>query len=59
MPKNKYGRHVTSIKYFFMKTNIKHLQYITINNEKTKIEKKKFPWSSLITNNLVERLIAY
>ena len=59
MPKNRYGRHLTSMKYFYMKTNIKHLQYININWEKTKFGKEKFPKSSLITNNLVEHLIAY
>ena len=58
MFKNQYGRHVKSIKYFCMKTNKKQLQYITIKKEKQNLE-KKFPKNSLITNNLVEPLIAY
>ena len=59
MPKIRYGRHLTSMKYFYMKTYIQHLQYININWEKTKFGKEKFPESSLIMNNLVEPLITY
>ena len=59
LTKNKYDCHVSSIKDFCMKNNVKNLQYIPINWQKTFFEKIYIPRSSLIITDLVKRSIAY
>ncbi len=56
MPKNKYDCHVSSIKNLFMKNDIKNLQYIPINWQKTIFEKIYIPRISLIATDFSKTL---